>query len=81
MKVRASRASPSTNRYKYRERFVAGWGGYPVVGTPEQVAEELGRFSAAGMDGMVMGFLDYNEEIKYFDSAVMPLPRQAGLRK
>ena len=36
--------------------------------------------SAAGVDGVVFGFLDYNEELKYFDSAVMPLLRQAGLR-
>jgi len=28
----------------------------------------------------VFGFLDYNEELKYFDQAVMPLLRQAGLR-
>ena len=66
---------------KYRERIVAGWGTHPVVGTPEQVVEELGRISAAGIDGVVFGFLDYNEELKYFDKAVMPLLRQAGLRQ
>ena len=65
---------------KYRERIVAGWGTNPLLGTPEQVTEQLGRMSAAGVDGVVLGFLDYNEELKYFDSAVMPLLRQAGLR-
>jgi len=54
--------------------------GYPVVGTPEQVTEELGRLNAAGMDGMIMGFLDYNEEMKYFGEHVLPLMKQAGLR-
>ncbi|HEY0278315.1 MAG TPA: LLM class flavin-dependent oxidoreductase [Solirubrobacterales bacterium] len=63
-----------------QERFIAGWGGYPVIGTPEQVVEELGRISAAGIDGLTLGFLDYNEELKYFDDAVMPLMREAGLR-
>jgi FMNH2-dependent dimethyl sulfone monooxygenase len=66
---------------KYRERLVAGWGTNPVIGTPEQVTDQLARMSVAGIDGMVFGFLDYNEELKYFDSAVMPLLRQAGLRK
>jgi alkanesulfonate monooxygenase SsuD/methylene tetrahydromethanopterin reductase-like flavin-dependent oxidoreductase (luciferase family) len=66
---------------KYRERIVAGWGTNPILGTPEQVTEQLGRMSAAGVDGVVFGFLDYNEELKYFDKAVMPLLRQAGLRK
>jgi FMNH2-dependent dimethyl sulfone monooxygenase len=65
---------------QYQERFIAGWGGYPLVGTPEQVTEELGKLSAAGIDGIILGFLDYNEETKHFDRAVMPLLKQAGLR-
>jgi dimethylsulfone monooxygenase len=65
---------------KFQERFIAGWAGYPVVGTPEQVTEELGRLNEAGMDGMIMGFLDYNEEMKYFGEHVLPLMKQAGLR-
>ncbi len=66
---------------KYRERIVAGWGTNPILGTPEQVTDQLAQLSAAGVDGVVFGFLDYNEELKYFDKAVMPLLRQAGLRK
>jgi alkanesulfonate monooxygenase SsuD/methylene tetrahydromethanopterin reductase-like flavin-dependent oxidoreductase (luciferase family) len=66
---------------KYRQRIVAGWGTHPLIGTPEQVVEELQQISAAGIDGVVFGFLDYNEELKYFDKAVMPLLRQAGLRE
>ena len=66
---------------KYRERLVAGWGTNPIIGTPEQVTSQLAELSAAGVDGAVFGFLDYNEELKYFDSAVMPLLRQAGLRR
>jgi FMNH2-dependent dimethyl sulfone monooxygenase len=64
----------------FQERFIAGWAGYPVVGTPEQVVEELGRLNEAGMDGMIMGFLDYNEEMKYFGERVLPLMKEAGLR-
>ncbi len=63
-----------------QERFIAGWGGYPIVGTPEQVTEELGRLSAAGMGGMIMGMIDYHEELEYFGDNVMPLLKQAGLR-
>ena len=66
---------------KYRERVVAGWGTNPIIGTPEQVTNQLAEVSAAGVDGIVFGFLDYNEELKYFDSAVMPLLRQSGLRR
>lgn len=65
---------------KFKERFVAGWGGYPIVGTPEQVVEQMAAISGAGMGGLLMGMIDYNEELKYFDKKVMPLLREAGLR-
>jgi FMNH2-dependent dimethyl sulfone monooxygenase len=29
---------------------------------------------------MIMGLLDYNEEMKYFGEKVMPLLKEAGLR-
>ena len=32
------------------------------------------------MDGMIMGFLDYNEELKFFGERVLPLMKEAGLR-
>ena len=63
-----------------QERFIAGWGGYPIVGTPEQVTEELGKLNEAGMEGMIFGLIDYNEELKYFGERVMPLLKEAGLR-
>ena len=65
---------------QYQERFIAGWGGYPIVGTPDEVVDELATISAVGIEGIILGFLDYNEELKYFDSAVMPRLKQAGLR-
>lgn len=65
---------------QFQERFIAGWGGYPLVGTPEQVTEQFVELSEAGMDGMIMGFVDYNEELKYFGERVMPLMVEAGIR-
>ena len=65
---------------KFQERFIAGWAGQPLVGTPEQVVEGFQQLSDHGMEGMIMGFLDYNEEIDQFGEQVMPLMREAGLR-
>lgn len=65
---------------KYQERFIGGWAGMPLVGTPEQVVDGFQQLSDAGMEGMIMGFLDYNEELDHFGEAVMPLMREAGLR-
>jgi dimethylsulfone monooxygenase len=65
---------------EFKERFIAGWGGYPIVGTAEQCVEEIGKLNDAGMNGIIMGMIDYNEEMKYFGDNVMPLLKQAGLR-
>jgi alkanesulfonate monooxygenase SsuD/methylene tetrahydromethanopterin reductase-like flavin-dependent oxidoreductase (luciferase family) len=62
------------------ESIVAGGGAAKVVGTPEQVAEYLGTIAEAGIDGVCLGFLDWNEELEYFGDRVMPLLEQSGLR-
>jgi alkanesulfonate monooxygenase SsuD/methylene tetrahydromethanopterin reductase-like flavin-dependent oxidoreductase (luciferase family) len=82
IKIAGSGASQSFDHAvkEMQERFIAGWGGYPIVGTPEQVTEELGRLNEAGMEGMIFGLIDYNEELKYFGENVMPLLEEAGLR-
>jgi dimethylsulfone monooxygenase len=81
MKVAGMESQSFNEQIKaFQERFIAGWAGYPVVGSPEQVVEELGRLNEAGMDGMIMGFVDYNEEMKYFGERILPLMKEAGLR-
>lgn len=72
--------SYSTQLRQFQERFVLGYGGYPIIGTPEQVVDHLGGLSAAGMDGVILGFLDYQEELAQFGEKVMPLLQEAGLR-
>lgn len=64
-----------------QERFILGYGGYPLIGTPEQVVEKMQDLYNAGVDGMMVGFLDYAEELPYFGEKVMPLMREAGLRE
>jgi FMNH2-dependent dimethyl sulfone monooxygenase len=82
IKIASSGASQSFDHAvkEFQERFIAGWGGYPIVGTPEQVTEELGKLNEAGMDGIIMGLIDYNEELKYFGEKVMPLLVESGIR-
>ncbi|MCZ6665825.1 MAG: LLM class flavin-dependent oxidoreductase [Gammaproteobacteria bacterium] len=63
------------------ERFIAGWGGYPLVGTPEQVVEKMQSIHNMGIEGFILSWLDYHEELRYFGERVMPLLRQAGLRQ
>lgn len=66
---------------QFRDRFIAGWGGLPLVGTPDQVAQKLIDLKATGVDGALLTMVDYNEELPFFNERVMPLLKQAGLRK
>jgi alkanesulfonate monooxygenase SsuD/methylene tetrahydromethanopterin reductase-like flavin-dependent oxidoreductase (luciferase family) len=60
--------------------LIAGWGALPLVGTAEQVADQLMQISKLGIAGVTMGWLDYTEGIGRFNAEVMPLLHQAGLR-
>ncbi|MGC0365154.1 FMNH2-dependent dimethyl sulfone monooxygenase [Rhodococcus sp. 27YEA15] len=63
-----------------QERFILGYGGYPLIGTPEQIVDQLLELEKAGVGGMMVGFLDYAQELEYFGERVLPLMREAGLR-
>lgn len=64
----------------FSERFIAGWGGYPLVGTPEQVVDKMKELHEFGVEGLILAWLDYHEEMKYFGERVLPLMVEAGLR-
>ena len=81
IKIALSGASQSFDHAReMSERFIAGWGGYPLVGTPEQVVEKMLAIHAMGIDGFILSWLDYAQELEYFGERVMPLLKQAGLR-
>jgi FMNH2-dependent dimethyl sulfone monooxygenase len=64
----------------YRFHFIAGWGGYPLVGTPEQITRRLVELADAGLDGMLLSWVDYEAEVPRWIEDVLPLMEQAGLR-
>ena len=64
----------------HRKRFVGGAGTYPLIGTPETIAVELQRISAAGFAGVALSFVNFKTEMPYFIDSVLPLLRAMGLR-
>ena len=62
------------------DRMAMGHGGYPLIGTPEQVAEGLIKLHRAGFGGTTLSFVDYVEEFPYFRDAVLPLLEAEGIR-
>jgi dimethylsulfone monooxygenase len=63
-----------------KKQFIAGWGGYPIVGTPEQIADSLVTLSKIGLNGTLLNFPRYIDDMRRFQRDVYPLVQQAGLR-
>ena len=55
-------------------------GGYPFVGTPDRVADELAGISKAGIRGIGLSFVNYLDELPYFCAEVLPRLARLGVR-
>lgn len=64
----------------FRNRFAAGHGAYPLVGTPDDVADGLAAVAQAGFAGSTLAFVDYVAELPYFAQEVIPRLEAKGLR-
>jgi alkanesulfonate monooxygenase SsuD/methylene tetrahydromethanopterin reductase-like flavin-dependent oxidoreductase (luciferase family) len=63
-----------------RDRMAAGHGGFPLVGTPLQVADGISQLHEAGFKGTTLSFVDYVQEFPYFRDHVLPLLESRGFR-
>lgn len=55
-------------------------GNIEIVGTPEQVVEQLIALKAAGIDGVQLGFFDFEKDLAHFGESILPLLKSVGLR-
>ena len=72
----ARRYSPRSGTY-FASRAI---GGYPFVGTPDHVAEELADLSRAGVRGIAFSFVNYLDELPFFRDEVLPRLERMGVR-
>jgi alkanesulfonate monooxygenase SsuD/methylene tetrahydromethanopterin reductase-like flavin-dependent oxidoreductase (luciferase family) len=73
-------------QYMVRERVEAfrfalkrGWGGFPLIGTAEEIADKMATLSRIGLDGMLLNWLDYEDGLARL-ARLMPMLEAAGLR-
>jgi FMNH2-dependent dimethyl sulfone monooxygenase len=72
---------PPEEYIKKREYFAShAIGGYPFVGTPDRVADELESISRAGVRGIALSFVNYLDELPYFCDEVLPRLARVGVR-
>jgi alkanesulfonate monooxygenase SsuD/methylene tetrahydromethanopterin reductase-like flavin-dependent oxidoreductase (luciferase family) len=60
--------------------MAVGHGGFPLVGTPERVADLICALQDAGFRGTTLSFFDYAKEFPYFRDEVLPLLSARGIR-
>lgn len=60
--------------------FKAGYGAYPLVGSASDIAKRIGELSDAGVDGLMLLWLDYEDGLVRFATDVLPRLEEAGLR-
>ena len=65
---------------QFRFHFIAGHGGYPLVGTPEQIVDGLEILTKMGVDGCLISWVNYKDELRQWIDDVLPLMEQAGQR-
>jgi len=63
-----------------KERMAAGHGGFPLIGSPTQVADGIEALHKAGFAGTTLSFVNYVEEFPYFAETVLPILEQRGIR-
>jgi len=72
---------PAEEYFKKRQYFAEkAIGGYPFVGTPDRVADELATIGKAGMRGIALSFVNYLDELPYFCDEVLPRLVRLGAR-
>ncbi len=56
-------------------------GVFPLVGSPDEIANEMASLCHAGLAGCTVAFVDYLKEIPYFVQEVMPRLERLGVRR
>ncbi|MFT4088715.1 MAG: dimethyl sulfone monooxygenase SfnG [Gordonia sp. (in: high G+C Gram-positive bacteria)] len=56
---------------QYNDGFRTG-----LIGTPEQIAERIVAYKTRGVNLLLLGFLHYHEDVRYFGERILPLVRE-----
>jgi alkanesulfonate monooxygenase SsuD/methylene tetrahydromethanopterin reductase-like flavin-dependent oxidoreductase (luciferase family) len=54
--------------------------GYPIIGTPDDVAEKLGRIHGAGISGIAFSLVNFVTELPLLTQELLPRLERMGMR-
>jgi alkanesulfonate monooxygenase SsuD/methylene tetrahydromethanopterin reductase-like flavin-dependent oxidoreductase (luciferase family) len=72
--------APDEFKAKRMLQASSGIGGYPFVGSPDEIATEFANHSLAGFRGLAESFVNYLNDVPYFCDEVLPRLAKMGLR-
>lgn len=67
-------------REAYLRNMMAGYSGFPVIGTPADVADFLAAMADCGMAGATLSWPDYDTGLAQFGADILPRLISSGLR-
>lgn len=76
-----SRLPAADMRLEMRRLVGSSFNMQPLVGTPQHIADRVVALSRAGIDGLLLTFVNYQDELSRWITGVMPLLEEAGLRE
>jgi alkanesulfonate monooxygenase SsuD/methylene tetrahydromethanopterin reductase-like flavin-dependent oxidoreductase (luciferase family) len=79
--LKTAKTTPPEILKKRQKALMSGAGGIPLLGTAEDIADKLHAISDAGVDGILVNWLDYQTGLTKFSKTVLPMLEQRGLRK
>jgi FMNH2-dependent dimethyl sulfone monooxygenase len=75
-----TKSMPPEAAEKLAYALKAGFAGFPLVGDADRIASLFADLSAAGVDGFLLTWLDYEGGLDRFGGEILPRLEKAGLR-
>ncbi len=79
-KVHSQSTDWTADERKLLEGMVAGFWGIPMVGSPDQVTQQLIDLHGAGADGIAISFVNYDEGLDQMERLLLPRLIESGVR-
>ncbi len=79
-RVLLANASSIIDNPEVIERIVLTFGGWPVIGTPDEVVAQIRQLSDLGLDGLALSWPDFEDGIARYHRDLLPRLQTAGLR-
>jgi alkanesulfonate monooxygenase SsuD/methylene tetrahydromethanopterin reductase-like flavin-dependent oxidoreductase (luciferase family) len=78
--ARENKVAEDSEQMRFMRRTVVLGSGMPLVGCAETIAKTLIALSRAGLDGVIMSYVDFVDGLHRFQRDVLPRLAAAGLR-